>query len=180
MMKSGMVVFLATFGLGGAWSANLAAAPQLAPPWAAVSDPFSHQTLDPTHVRVTVDGARLTSREEVESYLLYRTAELTAVQGFDWFEIVDQPAGSDKGSQTVAEPQGEYGYWRPDWRYQSASGWRDWNPLSGQPFWGDSAANQGVSKFQATAEIIVGHGATPANNERAFAAQEVISDIKGD
>ena len=51
---------------------------------------FSDERLATGDYRVTFSGNRLTSRETVESYLLYRSAELTVEQGYDWFVIVDR------------------------------------------------------------------------------------------
>ncbi len=62
----------------------------------AVAGGFSDQRLDGDHFRVTFEGNSLTSRETVETYLLYRAAELTVAQGFDWFEMVDRHTDKDK------------------------------------------------------------------------------------
>ena len=51
---------------------------------------FSEQRIEPERYRVSFAGNSLTSRETVESYLLYRAAELTQAQGFDWFTIADR------------------------------------------------------------------------------------------
>src|ERR1700684_1361384 len=55
----------------------------------AVTGGFTDERLDDTHFPVTFKGNDMTSRARVESYLLYRAAELTADQGYDWFEMVD-------------------------------------------------------------------------------------------
>ena len=51
---------------------------------------YSEQQVEPDRFRVTFSGNSLTSRETVEGYLLYRAAELTVQQGYDWFEIVER------------------------------------------------------------------------------------------
>jgi hypothetical protein len=48
-----------------------------------VSGGFTDQRLDQNHARVTFQGNTVTSRETVETYLLYRAAEVTISQGFD-------------------------------------------------------------------------------------------------
>ena len=40
----------------------------------------------------------MTSRETVETYLLYRAAQLTVERGFDWFEMADR--NTEKHSST--------------------------------------------------------------------------------
>jgi len=148
----------------------------------AVSGGFTDQRLDNDHFRVTFQGNTLTSRETVETYLLYRAAELTVAQGFDWFETVDRHTERDK--RTYVDPDPFYGpgyafgYWRPSWSYYgSGYGWRRWGPFWGDPFWADSVQIQTVQKFQATAEIVMGHGPKPAADARAFDARAVVANL---
>ena len=85
---------------------------------------FTDQRLESDRYRVTFAGNSLTSRETVEGYLLFRAAELTVQQGFDWFSIVDR--NTDRKSYTYVDPDPlyspwygpGYGYWRPSWRYR--------------------------------------------------------------
>ncbi len=49
---------------------------------------YSEQQLEPNRWRVTFSGNSLTDRRTVENYLLYRSAELTLSQGFDWFSTI--------------------------------------------------------------------------------------------
>lgn len=46
---------------------------------------YSDVQIQPDRWRVTFSGNDLTSRETVETYLLYRAAELTVQSGYDWF-----------------------------------------------------------------------------------------------
>ena len=148
----------------------------------AVAGGFSDQQLDADHFRVTFDGNSLTSRETVETYLLYRAAELTVAQGFDWFEMVERH--TDKDKRTYVDPDPFYGpgyawgYWRPYWSYYGAGfGWRGWDPFWGGPFWADRAEVETVQKFKAGAEIAVGHGPKPAGDVRAFDARAVMANL---
>ena len=148
----------------------------------AVAGGFSDQQLDADHFRVTFDGNSLTSRETVETYLLYRAAELTLAQGFDWFEMVERH--TDKDKRTYVDPDPFYGpgyawgYWRPYWSYYGAGfGWRGWDPFWGGPFWADRAEVETVQKFKAGAEIAVGHGPKPAGDVRAFDARAVMANL---
>ena len=148
----------------------------------ATSGGFTDQRLDANHFRVTFQGNTLTSRETVETYLLYRAAELTVSQGYDWFETVDKHTQRDK--RTYVDPDPFYGpgyawgYWRPNWRYYGGGfGWRSWGPFWGDPFWGDSAIVQTVQKFEASADIVMHHGAKPADDPRALEARTVIANL---
>jgi len=40
--------------------------------------------------RITFQGNTITDRETVESYLLYRAAEVTREAGYDWFSMVER------------------------------------------------------------------------------------------
>ncbi len=53
---------------------------------------YAETRLDQTQWRVEFVGDDFTARETVETYLLYRAAELTAANGFDWFATVAQRA----------------------------------------------------------------------------------------
>ena len=93
-----------------------------------VSGGYSDQVLDSTHFRVSFRGNSVTSREQVETYLLYRAAELTAAKGFDWFEMADRH--TQNTGETFVEPYGPWGYWRPTWSFYGRGG-RYWGGLRG-------------------------------------------------
>ena len=133
---------------------------------------FTDQRLDANHYRVTFQGNTLTSRATVDNYLLYRAAELTVNSGYDWFQPVSQHTDRDK--QTYVEPwgPGPYGYWRPYWR--GWGGWGGWGPWG--PDWGPGYVET-TQKFQATAEIEMGHGPKPAGDPRAMDAREVLANL---
>ena len=143
----------------------------------AISGGFSDQRLDETHFRVTFKGNSLTSREQVETYLLYRAAELTTGQGFDWFEMVSRHTDNRGGAWVT--PYG--GYWAPYWRYHGAFGWRAWDPFWSDPFWGSPFLGgydvERIDEYDAIAEVAVGHGAKPANDPRAFDAREILANL---
>jgi hypothetical protein len=138
---------------------------------------FDHQ-IEANRWQVGFKGNALTSRETVERYLLYRSAELTLAQGYDWFEAVDRH--TDKKTETYAEPDPFYagwgGYWGPRWGlYRPSYGWR--YGYWGDPFWGPGPVdlNQ-VDQYQATAEILMGHGEKP-NDRQAFDARSVMQHL---
>ena len=121
----------------------------------AVSGGYSDQVLDDTHFRVSFRGNDVTSREQVETYLLYRAAELTAAKGFDWFEMVDRHTRNT--GQTYIDSYGPwgYGYWRPSWRYGRGGGW--YGGWYGDAFWGpwgpyDATINT-IDRFDASHNV---------------------------
>jgi hypothetical protein len=154
-------------------------------PGQATSGGYSEVRVEPNRWRVSFAGNSLTSRETVEGYLLFRSAELTVQQGYDWFSIVDR--NTQKTGYTYVEPDPlyqpwygpGYGWWRPSWRYYGHGfGWRTWDPFWGDPFWADRVDVRTVEKFEATAEVVMGHGAKPADDVRAFDASAVIANLQ--
>lgn len=150
----------------------------------AASGGFSELRLEQNRFRVNFQGNSLTSRETVEGYLLFRAAELTVQNGFDWFEIVERDV--DRQTRTYVEPDpfyrpwyGAYGFWRPSWRYYGRGfGWRGWDPFWGDPFWADRVDVRTVERFEASAEILMGRGPKPGENVRAFDARAVIDNLR--
>lgn len=150
----------------------------------ATSGGFSEVRLDADRFRVNFAGNSMTSRETVEGYLLYRAAELTVAQGYDWFTVVDRQ--TDRNAQTYIEPDPfyrpwygpGYNYWRPSWRYYGGGyGWRSWDPFFGDPFWADRMDVRTVERFEASAEIVMHRGRKPEGDTRAFDARAVMDNI---
>ncbi|WP_332770000.1 CC0125/CC1285 family lipoprotein [Phenylobacterium sp.] len=175
----------ASLALAGLVSACATATPyQPNIPGQAVSGGFSEQRLESDRFKVTFAGNSLTSRDTVEAYLLYRAAELTVQQGYDWFTIVERDVERDRRTYVERDPfyrpwyGPSYGYWRPYWRYYGGGfGWRTWDPYWGDPFWADRMDVRTVEKFEATAEIVMRKGPKPADDARAFDARGVMENI---
>jgi hypothetical protein len=140
---------------------------------------YSDQQIEANRFRVTFAGNSMTSRETVETYLLYRAAQLTVERGFDWFVMAGR--NTDKKSSTYVDRPfgpGPYGFWGPSWRYRGRGfGWRTWDPFWGDPFWDSSVNIQTVDRYEASAEIVTGHGPKPQNNMRAFDARAVLANL---
>lgn len=154
-------------------------------PGQASSGGYSETRIERDRYRVNFAGNSMTSRETVEGYLLYRAAELTLQEGYDTFSIVDRH--TDKDTRTYADPDpfyrpwygAGYGYWRPSWRYQGRGfGWRAWDPIYGDPFWGDRIDIRTVEKFEAGAEIVMKHGPKVEGDVRSFDAHAVLANLK--
>jgi hypothetical protein len=144
----------------------------------ATSGGFTDQRLDDNHFRVTFEGNTSTSRETVETYLLYRAAEVTVNSGYDWFQAVDKHTQRDAQTYVDTWGPGPYGYWHPYYRRWGAWGWGGWGPYWG-PYgpYGGPATVDTVEKFQASADIAMAHGPKPANNPRAMDAREVLNNL---
>ena len=140
---------------------------------------YSEQRLEQNRYRVTFSGNSMTSRDTVENYLLFRSAELTSQQGYDWFIMADRNVDRDR-SVVVDRPfhTGPWGYWGPRWRYRGACfGWRTWDPWMGDPFWADGMDVNTIEQYEASAEIIMRRGPKPDGERRAFDARQVLVDL---
>lgn len=151
----------------------------------ATSGGYSETRIEPDRWRVNFAGNSMTSRETVEGYLLFRAAELTLQNGYDWFSIVDRQ--TDAKQRTYVDPDPLYhpwygpgfGYWRPSWRFRGRGfGWRTWDPWFGDPFFADRYDVQTIQNFEASAEIVTHKGAKPADDPRAFDARAVVDNLK--
>ena len=184
-MSRKSVAIIASLALAGLLAACTTATPyQPNIPGQSVSGGYSEQRIEPNRFRVNFAGNSLTSRETVEGYLLYRAAELTVEQGYDWFSIVDRNTEADRRTYIERDPfyspwyGPSYGYWRPYWRYYGGGyGWRTWDPYWGSPFWSDSIDVRTVTKFEASAEVIMHRGPKPADDPRAFDARAVVANL---
>jgi hypothetical protein len=138
---------------------------------------FSDVRLASNRYRVTFAGNSMTSRERVETYLLYRAAELTVQRGYTGFTIVDRATDRNVETRVYSDPfgPGRYRWWRPYWRYRGAFGWRRWDPWFGDPFWADNIDVRTVQRFEASAEIIMFRGSR--TDEKSFDAREVIANL---
>lgn len=149
-----------------------------------VAGGYSDVRLAEDRYEVMFAGNSLTSRERVEAALLYRAAELTLQQGYDWFVIEDREMERQVDRQVRRDPlydpwfARDYAYWQPYWRYYEPTiGWRSWYPYHGDPFWADRVDVRTVERFEAKAQIRMGRGAMPATDLRAFDARDVIARL---
>ena len=119
-------------------------------PGRAAPGGFSEQRVEPDRYRVSFAGNSLTSRETVESYLLYRAAELTAAQGYDWFTIADRQ--TDRKARTYAQADpfynswygSHFGHFAPSWLLREPSGYPDHREIRGHG--GDRDATRGQAR----------------------------------
>jgi hypothetical protein len=135
--------------------------------------------LDANHWRVNFSGNSVTKRDTVEQYLLYRAAELTTGQGFDWFQETDRH--TEKRADIYVDPFYGYG-WRPYWRVHRRGfrggfygGFGSWGPGYGygyDPF-GPGWASE-FDRYDVSAEIMMGRGPKPA---QALDAHEVMTNL---
>lgn len=130
---------------------------------------YSESRLEANRFRISFSGNTLTDRETVETYMLYRAAELTLQEGFDHFTIVRR----DTDKRTRVE---DFGPRYPRFSYHYYSPRRGWFP-GYDPFW-DEPIYREVTRYEATAEIVLGKGAKPSD-VNAFDARDVQKNLSG-
>jgi hypothetical protein len=121
-------------------------------------------------------GDEVTSRETVETYLLYRSAELTLENGYDWFsssarETTDEEEEVVRAERADTSPQQG---WRPQWRRRERLRWTDWDPAGPPEPHVMSAPVASNVLYSARAEIVMGRGPAP---EGAFVARQTLADL---
>ena len=135
---------------------------------------YSEQQIEQNRYMVGFSGNSLTERQSVETFLLYRAAELTREQGYDYFRLVRRDTDVDR---RVTGTAGGFG---PGYRsrfdvfyryYHPRHGWYGWR----DPFW-DDINLRAVTRYEATAEIQLGRGPTPDSPD-AFDASDVIRNL---
>jgi hypothetical protein len=141
---------------------------------------YAEQRVDQNRYRVSFAGNSVTSREQVEMSLLYRAAELTAQSGYDWFTTVNRATDRDVRYVQDYDPYyaSRYGWgWGPTWRYSRRGTWSSWGyGWPGRYGLNDYQVRE-IDRFEASAEILMGRGAKPADDANAFDAREVMANL---
>lgn len=156
---------------------------------------YSEQQIETNRYRVQFAGNSLTDRKTVETYLLYRAAELTKVNGYDYFRVVRRDTDAESRVVPVGGPAYSpfYNHFFLDYRYfgprsayfrdpyrrafypgpayYSRYGYYD-------PFWGGPAEYREMTSYVASAEIVMSKGEKP-DDVAVFEADQVIFNLTG-
>lgn len=132
---------------------------------------YSEQQIEQNRFSVAFSGNSLTERQSVETFLLYRAAELTREQGYDYFRLIRRDTEAERRF-TGTTPMRPYGHFDVFYRYyHPRHGWYGWR----DPFWDDINLRE-VTRYEAMAEIQLGRGPTPDSPD-AFDAADVIRNL---
>jgi hypothetical protein len=134
---------------------------------------FEEQRIENNRVRITFRGNTLTDRETVETYLLYRAAEVTVQSGHDYFIVANRGTDADSRLQGVGSHRPHFGF--DYWYFSPRRGWSPWY----DPFWDEPMSYREVTRYEAMAEIAMFDGQKPANDPDAFDAREVTANLQG-
>jgi hypothetical protein len=134
---------------------------------------FSDQRLEANRYRIEFRGNSATERAQVENALLYRAADLTVSNGYDYFVTVTR--GTDAKSTLVSDgPYYTSPYYFSGRYFSPRFGWRPWY----DPFWDQPTSYSQVTRYEASAEILMFKGKKPADDSRAFDAREVKANLQ--
>lgn len=135
---------------------------------------FAETPIEANRMRLSFRGNSLTERDTVETYLLFRAAEVTVERGYDYF--VTNERATDARRTYLRDPA-YYPYFRPSyWYYGRGWGWRPYyDPFFADPFWDNHV--QEIIRFEAVAEVAMFRGRKPADDVNAYDAREVIANL---
>lgn len=162
------------------FAAACATATPYAPAVDGRGDGYSQQQIENNRFLVSFSGNSLTDRQTVETYLLYRAAELADANGAGWFEVVRRE--TDKDTELVPHSLGgpaysgflcDYRYFGPRGRLWSTSRSAFHDPWAGA-FGGPTYRE--IVRFEASAEIRLGQGPKPTGAS-VFDAGEVLTNL---
>lgn len=128
---------------------------------------YAEERLDTDRYRISFAGNRLTDRGTVADYLLYRAAEVTLASGNDYFVV----AGSDIG-RTGASRGDQRG--RPV-AYWSCAGF---HPRFPHYCYDYARGDRGAVGYEASVMIVLGRGARPEDEPKAYDARELEARLK--
>jgi len=131
---------------------------------------YSEQQLEDDRYRVIFSGNPSTPRETVQNYLLYRSAELTLQNGFDYFTVVDR----DVERSTRYYTQGFY----DDFGFRSRfrRGRRGLRRFYSPSFF--SANAYPVSEYSSIADIVMAEGEKSKDDAKAYDALDVLQRLQ--
>lgn len=129
---------------------------------------FSEQKIEDNRFRISFRGNSLTTREQVETFLLYRAAQVTLEQGYDHFIVVKDDTERETTLSGSAPAFAYYGRGRPFPYY--GFGYRF------DPFYNDFDVRE-RNRYTAIAYIVLGRGKKPENETTAYDARQVIENL---
>ena len=144
---------------------------------------FTDQKIESDRFRITFRGNSVTPREQVETYLLLRAAELTLAEGYDHFIVVEDDTEKTTTYTGTANPAlGGFGYGYGPYGFYGARafpyyGWGGWGPGFG-PGFGSDVNIRPRDRYTAVAYVKLGRGPKPDDVLTAYDAGEVERNLR--
>lgn len=130
---------------------------------------YSETRIEDARYRIAFKGNSLTKRETVENYMLFRAAELTLQSGYDVFTIVTRDTDKDT---SMRRSGGLYGPGLSHMYFHSRWGWIG----AYDPLWMNSPRYDEVTRYEASAEIVMSKG-SKGTDPNAFDARQVSTNL---
>jgi hypothetical protein len=128
---------------------------------------YSEQQIEDTRFRVSFAGNSVTPRDSVENYVLYRAAQITTEQGYDYFKVVNQ----DTEKSTSYYNQS---YFDDDFLYPYDRRRR----FSRFGLGSSSGTSYPIEEYSAQADILMFKGDKPAEDISAYDARDVLQRLR--
>jgi hypothetical protein len=131
-------------------------------------DGYTTQQLEANRFRISFRGNSLTTRQTVDTYMLYRAAEVTLQSGNDYFVVANKDVDKNTAYQNYGDDLA--------WGWGGGWGWRrGFGP--GPAYGGGIDYSRPVNSYDAIADIVAYRGNKPATNQNAYNAREVLNAI---
>ena len=130
-------------------------------------DGYTTQQIESNRFRISFKGNSLTTRQTVDTYMLYRSAEVTLQSGGDYFLVVNK----DVDKNTAYENYGD----DLAWGWGGGWGWR--RGFGGPGFGSGFDYTRPINSYDAIADIVTYRGRKPTNNPNAYDARDVLNAI---
>lgn len=146
---------------------------------------FSEMKIEDNRFQVEFSGNSLTDRKTVETYLLFRAAELTKQNGYDHFRVVRRDTdASTRIISSGASYSPYYSHFPLSYRYFGPRAAYFHDPYRRvrygfhDPFWDGPVSYREQTSYVASAEIVMGKGPKP-DDVAFFDADQVIFNLAG-
>ena len=128
---------------------------------------YSETRIEKNRYRVKFAGNSQTTRETVENYLLYRSAELTKQAGYDFFVIETRATDRETYYRSTFDGYPGYGYYYHRFPYHRGYGYGGSVTTTTRP----------ITQYTAYADIVMFKGSKDERNVRAFNAADVLRTL---
>jgi hypothetical protein len=129
---------------------------------------FTEQRIEDNRYRIVFHGNSVTPQQVVEDYMLFRAAEITRKNGYDYFEIADKETDKDtRYLTTYTDPFPPYYGWYDRRRFY---------PYAPSPAF-QTGTSRPIVQYTVSANIVLYRGKKPVDNVEAYDARDVIERL---
>ncbi|HWK43096.1 MAG TPA: hypothetical protein VNT30_00140 [Stellaceae bacterium] len=127
-------------------------------------DGYTVQRIETNRFRISFNGNSVTTRQMIDTDLLYLAAEVTVQNGFDYFVVFDRTIDKSTSYQTTPSSSA----------FGDSFGWGHRGYVSA---FGGGGLTTPISEYDAIAEITAFKGQKPANDPQAYDARDVLAQL---